>query len=280
MRISFITPRHTNKKFVNVGMYDALCRQLNNAQDIDIVNSSADIVHIFGLWNWHYAQLVRNISKCGIPVVFTSITGPLTLLNSSGGVTNNLLIRHSVHSILSNASAIHVCGQVECMLLKTIVSGVVPQIIANPDFTHIVSNEKMVSMFVEIYTKVLNLFDTNLKDRIKKQVSEMVQKLFNTASEENDAMVEICSRIIYLHHLLVKKAIPQKFLDEMAALMEKSDYDERAMCQLLKRLHFYRFASFAMTLLHDNSSLTEGYMPISPQKGKLVENMKSYIINN
>lgn len=286
MRIKFIIPRNIRDGYVNKGMHDTLRHCLGGNGNFVVVDKNEDLVHMFGLWNNKYRRLANNLCKRGIPVVFTSIEGMAPLRNKRGDVTRNVFRRRVVREIVASCGGVQVCGNAEMNTLKAIVPGVAPDVIANPDFTQATDNDKMVALFAALYEKAQVVFDARLRESISKRVKEAIRSTDNTAggpaasqlSEAHETMADICSRIVYLRHLSIKGTIPQGFLDETSDIMTKGNYDEAAMARLLKRVGMGRFAAYAMELLAQESSLTEGFMPVESRDGKTVERMRRMII--
>lgn len=270
MRIKYVIPTKMHSDFINAGMHKLLCQALKVHGEVSIVDSSPDIVHVFGIWSNAYAKLVEKLRSLGIPVVFTSINGMAELKNSEGHTTNNIYTRRALGSIAKNGATIHVCGNFEAATVSHIYKYASISLITNPLFTSTTNNDFMVTKFMQLYLSVVERNDKNIK--------ESIRSLVKKAGVENKEIAEICSRIIYIQKRFIMENIPLDYLEQTSAVMISSDYDEKEMRKTLETLHISKFASYTMALLSSKAKLTEGFMPIESIGGKTVEKMEKVII--
>ena len=80
MRIKYIIPSKPSPSYINIEMWQMLVHELTVCDQVDIVDMSPDIVHIFGIWNLRNVRLVEQYRSKDIPVVFTSINGMLGIV--------------------------------------------------------------------------------------------------------------------------------------------------------------------------------------------------------
>lgn len=271
MRVKFITPSKHHADFVNFDMYNLLRQELTAHGEVEIVDVSPDIVHIFGLWNRSYTMRVRHFRHICVPVVFTSIRGMLPLIDGNGNTTSSLSTRMAVRAVCSSGALIHTCGPVEKSKIEIIAKKSTSEIIGNPTMTSGFGADDMLRKFESLY---VNESQRNVS-RIRNEISERVGKLHAT---DDKCIMDICSRILYIKKRYIMQNIPLAFLQETADVMTNSDYDEDTMRDALAELKLYDFASYAMTLLRNNADLTEGFMPLAYTEGNLVGRMENVII--
>ena len=239
MRIKYVIPFKPSPSYINIEMWQMLVHELTVCDQVDIVDMSPDIVHIFGIWNMHNVRLVEQYRSKDIPVVFTSI--------------------------------VHACGQLEQTFLSGFAKSSGIHVITNAAFTSTVSVDDMVALFRSLYGSAIQSNDTAVRNRISRQIAK-----YNI---QDKSIHDICSRIMYIRQRFKMLNIPQSVLDETSQVMIGSDYDEKSMRHTLDEMHLSKFASYTMALLEFNSSLTEGFMPIDSIDGKVVSCMQKLIIN-
>lgn len=251
-------------------MCELLRRKLSACDEAEIVDLSPDIVHFFGIWNSAYAKRVVTYRHMGIPVVFTSLDGILSLKKSSGANSHNISHTAAVHRVAKSGAIIHVCGKFE----KTTIAGVAKtadiRIISNATHTATTDNNIMTAQTLALYKLVCENNEHLIREKIRKKMDKV-----NT---EDTAIYEICSRILYIRQRFIMCNIPQIYLDETSRIMTESDYNEKEMRNVIGQLHLTKFAANTMALLADSSTLTEGFMPLASDNGKVVDKMKKYII--
>ena len=71
MRVKYIIPFNQHLDCINLKMYELICHELKTRDNVDVVDSNPDIVHVFGMWNAHNASCVEKYRSIGVPVVFT-----------------------------------------------------------------------------------------------------------------------------------------------------------------------------------------------------------------
>ena len=258
MRIKYVIPSKPSPSYINIEMWQMLVHELTVCDQVDIVDMSPDIVHIFGIWNMHNVRLVEQYRSKDIPVVFTSINGVLSIVNRDGRQVNSPNIIYAVRRIVRSGAVVHACGQLE----QTFLSGFAKSSGSVDD---------MVALFRSLYGSAIQSNDTAVRNRISRQIAK-----YNI---QDKSIHDICTRLMYIRQRFKMLNIPQSVLDETSQAMIDSDYDEKSMRRALDEMHLSKFASYTMALLESNSSLTEGFMPIDSLDGKVVSDMQKLIIN-
>lgn len=270
MRIKYIIPTKIHPNMINVGMYQHLCEEFQTRHNAEVVETSPDIVHIFGVWNHNYSHLSKNYRSIGIPVVFTSVDGMIRLKSHEGDPTKKLSTLLSLRKTAKSGTILHACGQMEKSAITGIAKSADVRIIPNSEFTAAIDTMAMADRFLDMYSSACTINDK----KIREQISSAVEKTNTT----DKCIVDICSRILYIKQRFIMQNIPQTFLDETASVMIESNYDENEMAQILANLRLTKFASSVMALLSSRANLTEGFMPIESTDGKSVRKMERVII--
>lgn len=278
MKIKIVIPSKVYPTDINIGMALRLKKCVSGFDDCTLVESSEDVVHIFGKWDiWTSRQIVRYSSR-GIPVVYSGIDGNASLYNHNGKFTYNPVTRYSLQKVAKSGAVIQVGGNIEFEALRHIAHDAISRIIYNPDTTSLTDNTQMVSQFVQLYNEAIRTTDIKIRTNIGHTVKKHIEKELCCDETEYSKIVDLCSRILYMRHLYVKGAIPQQFLNDTAAIMTQYNYNERLFAKVINRLHATSFASHAMGCLNEAASLTEGFMPIKPSYGKTADKMLMTIV--
>lgn len=272
MRIKYVIPSKPSPSCINMEMWQMLVHGLTVCDQIDIVDMSPDIVHIFGIWNIHNVRLVEQYRSKDIPVVFTSINGMLGIVNRNGRQVHTPNVLYAIRRIVGLGAVVHACGQTEQNFLTGIVKSSAIHVITNAAFTSTISVDDMVASFRSLYVDTIQSNDTSVRNRISRQLSK-----YNI---QDKSIHDVCTRLMYIRQRFKMLNIPQSLLDETSQVLTESDYDEKSMRNTLDEMHLSKFASYTMALLESNSSLTEGFMPIDSIDGKVVSEMKNKSLTN
>ena len=266
MRVHLITAQKVKPEYINYGMYETLCRGLSDHGKATIVDTNPDIVHIFGLWNRHYANVAAKYAKRGIPVVFTSLDGLPQLMRMYRKPMSTCRIRR----ITRVAAVTQVCGATEEGIVRRIDSKAQCEIIRNPSYTTLTSAEELLTSIEHLYVKVVDEHDKKIRSGISNRVAAL--------HGCDDAMKEICSQMLYLKYLLHRGSIPKGFITNLASTLTATDYDEDKMAATMKRLGTYKMSARAMQVMGDLGILTEGFMPMPPIADGRTTTMKQCIV--
>lgn len=270
MRVKYIIPPKLRPDFINQEMYTNLRHDMENHDEVDIVDLSPDIVHIFGIWSSSYARRVERYRSIDIPVIFTSINEILDIVSSSGHITSSLDAVMAIRKIASLNASIHVCGKTEENIIRKYAKKAVIKTVMNTTFTSLISRDEVSAEFYKIYVS-----ETANNE---KKIREMISTRIGSIGVNDKCILDICSRILYIKQRYHMQNIPLDYLKETAKAMTESNYDENVMRQTLAKMKLLDFASFTMTLLRNKANLTEGFMPIKNSEGKTVDKMEKVII--
>ncbi len=267
MRISFIAPTSNRREYINYEMYETLKHTSEKAEGITVADDFPDVVHIFGTWNDSFTRLCESFSKRGIPIVFTCIEG----LPASTRLGKSPIKKYFKRKISHLATGLHVCGNAEKALIKANCNISHIYCINNACQTSLISSEEMANNALEMYRKVIDDNECLTRKRI---VSFLKRKKVN-----DDTIKTICFKLLYIKHLLRRGNLPRHLLQDLADYLTLNNYDEDKMSTTLKRAGIIRFASRMMYVLNNNSTLTEGFMPIAATDDKRAKHIESLITN-
>lgn len=269
MRILFIDNCNTSACPTCFGLQNLLVKSMETFGDIDVVNSSPDIVHMFGDWSESSVKKVKSFSNIGIPLVFSATEGLSSLLNRDGFPKKSIAHKRIVKEISQHAY-IHCYGSTEDKLLRSIFSRLKSKVILNPEYTSLTNNENAATAFHDLYTSVYSSHELSIRKSIEGKISKVCK--------EQVTISEICFRLLYIKYLFKRSGIKQNYLDEVSRFMIDNGYDESLMREKLKALHLLKFASSCMSLLEQVSTLTEGFMPVVASNDKTTRSMRKLII--
>ena len=269
IRVKFITPKKPYTTYVNGNLVNILQQRLEALGAIKIVESSPEIVHIFGLWTIRNANNIQKYRDIGVPVVFTSIEGLSPLLSRSGNVTKDLSKKIAIKSICKKSTVVHTCGPSESCIISKLSRKLSVVEIQNVELTALTTEEKMANLFMEMYKNSYTTNDNLIKQAIDNKVKKDVT---------NNTIADICSRLMYIRNRFTSGCIRQSILDDTARILTESNYDEDEMSKALDRLGMLEFSAYCMKLLESTTGLTEGFMPIDAKSGKTVKRMQNMIV--
>ncbi|MDO4195067.1 MAG: hypothetical protein Q4D33_02825, partial [Prevotellaceae bacterium] len=78
-------------------------------------------------------------------------------------------------------------------------------------------------------------------------------------------------------YLVQRKNLPQIFLNQLADVMERSDYDEDKLAGVLKLIKLYQFTQNIEHVMMTTANLGEGYMPVPYKEDKASKAMLDMI---
>jgi hypothetical protein len=177
----------------------------------------------------------------------------------------------ALNYVLSNASAIHTCSQLERDSIKKQKEDVVLSIIYNPIITSDIAEEEFANRMYKLYHSTIADFDANIRKRIKNRISSL-----NESCEQTCIIIQ---KIMYAEYLYKRGNIPQNILNDLAKTMMEADYDEDHMEELLNSQGLEVFTGRLEQIMLDQSILSEGFMPVSIVNDKTTDRIKEIITN-
>lgn len=269
-RLQLITTSKHSEHLVNSELKDFIADGMAKFGDTEIVDTSPDVVHIFGMWTAKSARAANDLQSRGIPVVFTAINGMAQLFDNNGEIVSNIALRNAVRQIARH-TILHCGGIAEEKIVTKIARRASTTIITNALTTSTTDTNRMLQDFHDLYAELYKRQEQTASGTIQAELSRNVKT-------DDCAIRDICSRLLYLKYLYKKNGIRKEVLDEVSTLMIASNYDEAVMRNTLEALHLRRFAASCMALLEKESTLTEGFMPIDATEDKTLRRMQEMII--
>ena len=270
MNLQIIATRDFRQDLLNAQLQESLPQELIDRGSVDVVDKHPDIVHLFGLWNRESIKAIREFRVRRIPIVFTSLDGLPAINATAKSLSGQNVINACVKKISLESDVVHVCGSVEETAIRNLCKEAKTVCIKNCFYTRLTTKPSMLQALENLYASVVEKHDEKVSQTITNRVKE--------ANINDKAIASVISRLLLLHTLYIKGSIPKTFLDDLSALLVATDYDEKHLCSVLRRLKLYKFASRAMQVLADCSTLTEGFMPMPPTDDKLTAGIKQNVI--
>jgi len=177
MRILIFIPKRmygvdTNQKFVST-----LSHCLSTMADVDVKNQipsslkDYSLIHVIGCWNHRIARAISKAKKQNIPTVITPLGSLEPWIIKKHRTEKILTHLHSRHKMIKNASAVHLCGDMEYKSFKTLDWNRCLQIIRNSLLTNEITDMDMAQQMMSLYQKTL---DSNCYSKIGDDVEDAI----------------------------------------------------------------------------------------------------------
>lgn len=248
-----------------------LLSQYQSIVDIVLTDEKPDIVHLIGVPNTKLYDKAKELCRLEIPYVYSPLGASLPWNAKSKEMDGQTYSSDALNYVLSNASAIHTCSQLEHDSIKKQKEDVVLSIIYNPIITSDIGEEEFANRMYKLYHSTIADFDANIRKKIKNRIINL--------NENCEQTCIIIQKIMYAEYLYKRGNIPQKILNDLAKTMMEADYDEDHMEELLNSLGLEVFAGRLEQIMLDQSILSEGFMPVSIVNDKTTDKIKEIITN-
>ena len=248
-----------------------LLSQYQSIVDIVLTDEKPDIVHLIGVPNTKLYDKAKELCRLEIPYVYSPLGASLPWNAKSKEMDSQTYSSDALNYVLSNASAIHTCSQLEHDSIKKQKEDVVLSIIYNPIITSDIDEEEFANRMYKLYHSTIADFDANIRKKIKSRI--------NNLNESCEQTCIIIQKIMYAEYLYKRGNIPQNILNDLAKTMMEADYDEDHMEELLNSLGLEVFAGRLEQIMLDQSILSEGFMPVSIVNDKTTDKIKEIITN-
>ena len=202
-----------------------LLSQYQSIVDIVLTDEKPDIVHLIGIPNTKLYDKAKELCRLEIPYVYSPLGASLPWNVKSKEMDNQTYSSDALNYVLSNASAIHTCSQLEHDSIKKQKEDVVLSIIYNPIITSDIAEEEFANRMYKLYHSTIADFDAIIRKRIKNRISSL-----NESCEQTCIIIQ---KIMYAEYLYKRGNIPQNILNDLAKTMMEADYDEDHMEELL-----------------------------------------------
>lgn len=248
-----------------------LISQYQSIVDIVLTDEKPDIVHLIGVPNTKLYDKAKELCRLEIPYVYSPLGASLPWNAKSKEMDSQTYSSDALNYMLSNASAIHTCSQLEHDNIKKLKEDVVLSIIYNPIITSDIDEEEFANRMYKLYHSTIADFDANIRKKIKNRI--------NNLNESCEQTCIIIQKMMYAEYLYKRGNIPQNILNDLAKTMMEADYDEDHMEELLNSLGLEVFAGRLEQIMLDQSILSEGFMPVSAVNDKTTDKIKEIITN-
>ena len=248
-----------------------LLSQYQSIVDIVLTDEKPDIVHFIGVPNTKLYDKAKELCRLEIPYVYSPLGASLPWNAKSKEMDSQTYSSDALNYVLSNASAIHACSQLENDSIKKQKEDVVLSIIYNPIITSDIAEEEFANRMYKLYHSTIADFDANIRKRIKNRISSL-----NESCEQTCIIIQ---KIMYAEYLYKRGNIPQNILNDLAKTMMEADYDEDHMEELLNTQGLEVFTGRLEQIMLDQSILSEGFMPVSIVNDKTTDRIKEIITN-
>lgn len=241
-------------------MYLPYTEALHQKLDITQQLVDADIVLILGAWTMAGAQLARKSRKMGIPYIVCPL-GDISERNRM-----NPHFKRCLQSFLyqkgmyKKADLIVATTPMEKEYLSKLGWNKSISLIRYFGYSHLTNQEATMEEWT-------NADDTTLA-AFEKRKAEAI------AAQTKDAII---TQIMQIQSRMPHKNIPQKYLDDLHALLYADDYDEDAICEELDKLKLSSYAASVFQAMTDKTGLTEGFMPLPAKKGRKSKEILKYV---
>ena len=238
----------------------ALEKEFKKDGSVTLTAENPDVIHIVGAWNKHAVRIAKQAKTRHIAIVHSPLGSLSPWMQPSSKSTR----------LSAGMTTVVASGEMEKELLNETLH-TTTKIILNCVVTQKSSAALMTSLYKASYNEAINANDEAMWDDIERQV----QKLQPTA----EVIGSVIKNILYAHKLYERRNIPQVFLNQMAHLLENSDFDEQLLGDILKTLRLLTFTGRLEYIMSETAGLGEGYMPVPHINDKLAEEMLALVTN-
>ena len=266
MRIQLIVPPATTLSREAIGFVEGMKEAFGKAAfQVELVDKHPDLIHVVGIRNEVSMQAITKAHSRQIPVACSPL-GELTPWNLQQHLARTQA--PNLKNALQSANLIHVTGPFEQKTVEEIARKHGRTILApNPVVTNASTFEHVAQILVEEYIQLIQKQEDAKRMEIKKLL----------VGESDEVASSLYEKILYLRYMNQRQTLPLLLLHELAALLTQSDYDENAFSKNLKRYAIEGFFPRLEQILAEQSSLTEGFMPLPPVDDRETERMRKYV---
>lgn len=270
MRIQLYISEKAKENEINKQLVSSLEKLYQEQPDIIMTDENPDIVHIFGAWNLETTKFASQLYKKTIPYVYSPLGGLLPWNMKRNSMKENQLLLYSAQKkMTTQASMVHVCGELEKKTIEESKWNENLTLIKNFVITNDITLEIMAKELLKLYGEIIASYDF--------KVHEEIQNKVNNLEEEDENIRLIFGKILAAQHQVNRGYIKQETLDDLSHVMIAADYDEDAMANLLRKYRIDLFAARLEQVLLEESTLTEGFTTIPPIQDKETENIRQSI---
>lgn len=231
-------------------------------QKLDITHSlvDADIVLILGAWTMQGAHLASKSRKMGIPYIVCPLGDISERNRKNPGFKRSLQTALYQKTMYQKAELVIATTPMEQEYLTRLNWNKSISLVRYFGYSQLTSEGAMLEDWNENDTATLSDFERRKAEAI--------------AAQTQDAIV---AQIMQILSRMPHKNIPQKYLDDLHALLYADDYDEDAVNEELTKLKLSDYAASVFQTMTERTGLTEGFMPLPAKKGRKSKEILKYV---
>lgn len=241
-------------------MYEAYLQVLSHQFDVTQQLADADIVLILGAWTMQGARLAKQSRQMGIPYIVCPL-GDISERNCKNPHLKRSLQTFAYQkSMYQHAQLVIATTPLEQAYLTKLGWNPNITLIRYFCYSHLATQASTISDWQQADDHTLALFEQKKAEAI--------------AAQTQDAIV---AQIMQIHSRMPHKNIPQKYLDDLHALLYADDYNEDNICQELAQLKLSSYAASVFQAMTEKTGITEGFMPLPAKKGSKSREILKYV---
>lgn len=258
MRIRLLLGADPDKNRIPEQMLALLTKELSKDGSIVLTDENPDVIHLVGAWTSSTVGIAKDAHAKAIAFVHT----PLGTLSPwyKPSTSHVKLTTKSTFVVASGQMENELLNDGRMENLKMVLNAVV---------TQKTSAALMCSEYRAIYHEAVKRNDEAVWDAVDSKM--------NLLKDIDPVIVNICKNLLYAQYLVQRKNLPQIFLNQLADVMERSDYDEDKLAGVLKLIKLYQFTQNIEHVMMTTANLGEGYMPVPYKEDKASKAMLDMI---
>lgn len=268
MRVQLYIPDPVMQNPLTAKFISELKEGITAMQGLTLVEEDADVVHVFGAWNYSAARKALECRRLLIPYLYSPLGGLTPWMIRLHRLTHKLKALAWQKQLTARAEQVTVWGPKEAAAAGKWNEHVT--IVRNSVTSNNFTPEDMAKEMEALYIRISSCFDDKVMERITRQVETAVPD-----DEENAK--QLLRGLLYMRYRYHRRYIPENKLAELGRQMRLLDYDEDAMAEHLDRLRLTRFTTSLLHVLADRAGLTEGFMPIVETADKEAERIEATV---
>lgn len=241
-------------------VYQPYLDALNQQLDITKQMCDADIVLILGAWTIKGSQVAKQSRKMGIPYIVCPLGDISERNRKNPHIKRSLQTMIYQKNMYEKAHLLIATTPLEKAYLEKLGWNKSIFLIRYFGYSHLTSEQAMLEDWKETDTSVFADFEKQKADAI--------------ASQTQTAIV---AQILQIQSRMPHKNIPQKYLDDLHALLYADNYDEDAINEELSKLKLSAYAASVFQTMTAKTGLTEGFMPLPAKKGRKSKEILKYV---
>ncbi len=233
--------------------------------------SDADMLLVFGIWDYSASRLARKALRMGIPYIAVPL-GDLSAWNLRTPLASramqtvlfaNRLVRHAQGLIATNHAEKKRLDEIKWNRHVSLVTDYL--------FSSSTDQETMVGDYRNVMDRVLEKYDDNTRRLARARADAIAQNSDDTPEKR------LLFQLMLIKGRMPHENVPSGQLEKMYTLLMADDYDEDTLCLLIHRARLDAFAASLWHVLAQLHQLGEGFMPSPPADDRLSRRIASYV---